>query len=167
MAGSIVLIGFMGAGKTTVGRLLAGELGLAFFDTDRAVVEASGRSIAEIWRTDGEEAFRDREHEAVKRACERPGSVIATGGGAVLAHRNLELLRIAGPIVLLEASLDTVEARLAEGATRPMFMNRTHAQREALLAERAVVYDRVCDVSVPTDGRAPDEIVIAIIEALQ
>jgi shikimate kinase len=167
MAGSIVLIGFMGAGKSTVGRTLAGRLDMEFIDTDRLVVERTGRTIADIWRTDGEDAFRDREHAAVQTACEEVGRVIATGGGAVLHERNLKLLREAGPIVYLQVSLDQVEARLGVGSGRPLMADRTTAQRESLLAERAVTYDRIADIAIDTDDRSPDEVVEAIVEALR
>ncbi|MFP5224082.1 MAG: shikimate kinase [Actinomycetota bacterium] len=167
MAGSIVLIGFMGAGKTTVGKTLADRLSMEFVDTDRMVVERSGRTIADIWRTDGEEAFRDREYAAIQAACGIGGRVIATGGGAVLHERNLEMLRAAGPIVYLQVSLDQVEARIGAGAGRPLMADRTTAQRETLLAERAVRYDRIADIAIDTDDRSPDEVAELIIEALR
>lgn len=162
MTGSIVLIGFMGAGKTTVGEILAKTLGMKFTDTDEIVERRAGKSIAEIFETEGEEAFRVYEHRAVRHAVRYGGRVIACGGGAILQIRNHELLREAGPIVYLRCSSPILRARLrgSEGA-RPLLRSRGGFDR--LLKERAVAYETAADLVVNGDGdpEAVAEMIVA------
>src|SRR5215510_3732526 len=100
---NVVLIGFMGSGKSAVGRALAERIGYRLFDTDAMVEQHAGRTIAEIWDVEGEDGFRSREHEAVLHACAGTGRVIACGGGAVLNIRNYGVLKGAGTVVYLRA----------------------------------------------------------------
>jgi shikimate kinase len=159
---SVVLIGFMGAGKSAVGRALAERLGYEFVDTDVMVETAAGVSIEEIFATEGEKAFRDREAKAVVEACKRGGKVIACGGGAVLELRNYRVLRVAGPIVYLRASAGTLTQRIADGPGRPLLRGKPDEVVPRLLAERAPGYEAAADVIVDTDGRAPEEVAVEI-----
>ncbi|MFA5889363.1 MAG: shikimate kinase [Actinomycetota bacterium] len=165
MGGSIVLVGFMGAGKSTVGRALAERLCFRFYDTDEMVVKKAEMSIAQIFRKEGEEKFRDREHRAVRHACSRPSRVIACGGGAVLQLRNYELLRAAGPIVYLRAPAEVLRARVGKGTGRPLL--KTPGAFERLLRERAPGYERACDITVDVSADlTPEAVAELIVERL-
>ena len=108
----IILIGYRGSGKTTVGQLLAARLGWAFADTDAAIEAAAGRSIADIFATEQEAGFRDREAAIVQQLCQRPRLVLATGGGVVLRPANRTVLRSAGFVVWLQVSAEVAWSRL-------------------------------------------------------
>lgn len=158
-----VLVGPMGAGKTTVGRLLAGAWGVTLRDTDEDVEAAEGRSISDIFVDSGEEYFRRREHEAVLTALAEHDGVLALGGGAVLDPRTREAL--AGhPVVFLKVGLADAVRRVGLGTGRPLLLGNVRSRVKALLDERMPVYLEVADVVVDTDGR-PAEQVAAEIEA--
>lgn len=154
----------MGAGKSEVGRALAGRLEFHFIDTDAVVEVAAGASIKEIWAREGEEGFRDREHEAVKRSVARGSSVIACGGGAVLQMRNYGILKGAGVVVYLRAHADVLRSRLHGDDVRPLLQD-PHAF-DKLLAERAPAYEAAADVVVDVDEGTPEEIADRIMEKL-
>lgn len=159
-----MLIGFMGAGKTAVSRILAERLGFRLFDTDAMVEEAAGSTVAELWETEGEDGFRAREHEAVLRACAGSGRVIACGGGAVLQIRNYGILKGAGTVVYMRAPAEVLRARIGDGRARPLL--RDEGSFDRLLAERTPAYEAAADVTVDTDDRTPDEVVSDILEKL-
>jgi shikimate kinase len=163
---SVVLIGFMAAGKTAVGRALATKLGYEFCDTDDMAAAASGRTVAEIFAEDGEQGFRALEREAVIRAAARPNRIIACGGGAILSVRNYGVLKGAGPIVYLRTSADELIARLGRGEGRPLLGGDPAQSVPKMLAERAPAYETAADLVVDTDGRAPDEVAAEITEKL-
>ncbi len=163
---SVVLIGFMAAGKTAVGRALATTLGYEFCDTDEMVAAESGRTIEEIFAAEGEQSFRAREREAVVRAAARPHRIIACGGGAILSVRNYGVLKGAGPIVYLRTSPDELIARLGRGEGRPLLGGDPAQAVPKMLAERAPAYETAADLVVDTDNRAPDEVAAEIAEKL-
>ncbi len=164
MSGSIVLIGFMGAGKTEVGKELAQLTGMELVDTD-ALVQAKHGPIPEIFRTGGEPAFRAFESEAVLEAAAHPRRVIACGGGAILALKNYGVLRGAGTIVYLRTSAEALHARVGDGGGRPMLSDPAAFDR--LLVERVPAYESAADVIVDTDGRTPTEIAATILERVR
>ena len=164
MPGNVVLIGFMGAGKTVVGRALSERLGLQLFDTDRMVEEAAGRPITELWDDEGEEGFRALEYDAVVQACAGSGRVIACGGGAVLEIRNYGILKGAGTIVYLRAPAAVLRERVGIALDRPLL--REEGAFDMLLAERKTAYESAADLIVDTDGRTPDEVASEISERL-
>ena len=157
-----MLIGFMGAGKTVVGRALSERLGLQLFDTDRMVEESSGRRIPELWDGEGEEGFRAREHDAVLQACAGSGRVIACGGGAVLEIRNYGILKGAGTVVYLRAPSAVLRERVGIALDRPLL--REEGAFDRLLAERQPAYESAADVIVDTDGKSADEVASEISE---
>ena len=163
---SVVLIGFMGAGKTAVGRLLAAKLAYEFCDTDQLIEEAAGRSIDTIFAEDGEEAARALEREAVVRAAARPRRIIACGGGTILSVRNYGVLKGAGPIVYLRVSPEVVLERVGRGDGRPLLVGDPERVVPQLLAQRAPAYETAADLVVETDGRAPEDIASEIVERL-
>ena len=165
---SIFLTGFMATGKSAVGREIAARLSMPFVDTDAEVETAAGMTIAEIFRRGGEAEFRDRERQALARACEVRGAVVATGGGAIVDLRNRERMRAAGKIVCLAASPEAILARLGEGDERPLLageLDRVKRIRE-LLAEREGAYS-AADWTVDTSGLTPSETAEAIVRWLR
>jgi shikimate kinase len=164
MPGNIVVIGFMGAGKSVVGKALARRLGFRFQDTDEMVERKTKRSIEEIFETDGEARFRELEHSAIKQACRGSSRVIACGGGAILQLRNHELLKDAGPVVYLRATNETLRARLRNPDGRPLL--KASGSFERLLAERAPGYEAAADVVVDVDSGTPEDVAGRIVEAL-
>jgi shikimate kinase len=163
-AGNIVLVGFMGAGKTSVGHALAERLEFRFVDTDELVEREAGMTIAQIWSAEGEEGFREREHEAVKRACAGGARIVACGGGAVLQMRNYGILKGAGVVVYLRAHASVLRARLRGDDVRPLLKDPRALDR--LLAERAPAYEAAADVIVDVDEGTPEEIADKIMEKL-
>jgi shikimate kinase len=157
MTSSIVLVGPMGSGKSTVGRALAEMLGRPFIDTDEVVARDSGESISQLMATRGEGAFRDLEVAAVKEATSTPGSVIACGGGAVLRPSNVEALRDAGTVVYLRVSPAVAAARLGEGTGRPLLEGGPVEETlSALITEREPAYRAVADYTADADEPVED-----------
>ncbi|MBA4489720.1 shikimate kinase [Paracoccus sp. S1E-3] len=157
MQGQIALVGMMGVGKTAVGQEIARQLGVAFSDTDAEIERAAAMSIPEIFARDGEAFFRDRESVVLARLLEGPRGVISTGGGAWVQPQNRALIRAAGISVWLDATLETLWARVRQRPTRPLLM--TAAPREtlaALLEARRPVYARA-DLHVSTDAESDIE----------
>ena len=160
---NIVLTGFMGTGKTTVGRLLARKLGRRFLDTDEMIEEKENRRIVDIFAQDGEAYFRAVERQAVSKASALPNCVIATGGGVVLDQRNMECLRENGVIVNLHAPLELVLERTAGGGGRPLLDDQTRDQVAKRMEERAPYYDDN-DFRVEIEGKSPMAVADSIIK---
>ena len=151
-ARAVCLVGFMGAGKTETGRLLADLLGLPLVDTDDLIEARAGRTIREIFDADGEFAFRDLEHAALREALGGPSAVVATGGGIMLRPDNVNLMHDAGPIVWLQVSAEEAVHRVGDAATRPLLDSEDPYLRAAeLLAGRESVYAQA-DYEVDTCG---------------
>ena len=157
----IVLVGFMGSGKTTVGRALARRLELPFADLDDLIETAEGRSIADIFATDGEAAFRDIEHRELHGAMR--GGVLALGGGAYVQERNRELLRGQATVVWLDVPFERALRRVAGADHRPLA--KDPEKFAALYAGRRSAYGEA-DVTIPITGDDPAAVVLAILEAL-
>ncbi len=156
-----ILIGPPGAGKTTVGRLLAGLLEAEFLDTDDVVEEAAGKPVSDIFISDGEAVFRELEREAVARTVAGHRGILALGGGAVLDAGTRQLL--AGQrLVYLETGFAAAAHRTGLDAPRPLLIGNPRARMRELLAERLPVYEGLAWLTVTTDDRAPQEIADAI-----
>ena len=165
---SIALIGFMGTGKTAVGRLLAQETGKAFLELDALIEERAGTSIAEIFRREGEIAFREKEIAAVREVTGRPDTVIACGGGVVLNTINTERLRTFCHIVCLTASPEAVIRRCSDDDTRPLLAGPDRMQIiQQLLRYRRPFYTRAADIMVGTSRLNPDGVVKMIMRKLE
>jgi shikimate kinase len=150
-ASNIVLVGPMGAGKSVAGALLARRLGLPFVDLDAAVEADAGARIAELFRRDGEAAFRAREGTALARCLARDGQVVATGGGAVLDAGNRRRLRERGLVAWLQADPETQLRRLDGCGDRPLLEGADRQARlRALAGERDPLYREVADLAVDT-----------------
>jgi shikimate kinase len=163
---TIVLMGFMGTGKSEVGRRLAQRLGRAFVDTDQLVEERAGKRVAEIFADDGEPAFRALERAAVADAAARSGVVVAVGGGAVLDPENVRLLRDAGVLVYLTARPQVILRRVGDTKHRPLLRDDPKGTIDRLLAERGPVYAAAADVTVDTSEHTVDGVVKEIQGAL-
>ncbi len=159
----VVLVGFMGAGKSTVGRLVAARLGLVFADSDDVVRQRTGRTPREIFATDGEAAFRALERQVVRDlVMGRPAGVVALGGGAVEDAGTRQVLRDAR-VVHLDVSFEQVRARVGDDPDRPVL---ARPDLPDLFAARRAVYDEVADVVVATDGLTPAAVADHVVTAL-
>ncbi|HWW92868.1 MAG TPA: shikimate kinase [Vicinamibacteria bacterium] len=159
----IVLVGFMGAGKTTVGERLARSLGWGFLDTDRRIEGDTGLPVAEIFRERGEAWFREQERRVAGAGAALRRHVIAAGGGAFAEPETRALLRAGAVTVWLRCDLDTILARVQGDAGRPRAGNR--AIMQALLAQREPSY-QLADVTVEAGGGTPDEVADRIRQAV-
>lgn len=160
---NIILTGFMGTGKTVVGKRLAARLKMGFLDTDSIVEQATGLAVPEIFRKYGEERFRMEEYLAVGKAAAARNCVIATGGGVVLNPENTRRLRDNGYIVLLEARPEVIAGRVRASGVRPLLEKKGDLTEgiTALLQERAPYYQNY-DLRIDTSDMAIDEIIARI-----
>lgn len=162
----IVLVGPMGSGKSTVGEILAGLLGVGFRDTDADIVAAQGREISDIFIEDGEEHFRALERAAVRTAVGEHTGVLALGGGAVLDAGSRELL--AGlPVAYLSMEVEEAVKRVGLNTARPLLAVNPRRQWRELMDARRPLYTEVARVVVATDERTPEEVAQAVLDALE
>ncbi|MBA1279768.1 MULTISPECIES: shikimate kinase AroK [Pseudomonadaceae] len=165
---NIILVGPMGAGKSTIGRLLAKELRLPFRDSDKEIEQRTGASIPLIFDVEGEQGFREREHVAINELCQIDGVVLATGGGAVLRADNRQVLCAGGRVIYLCTSVEQQLDRTSRDRNRPLL--QTPNPREILtnlMAVRDPLYREIADIVVQTDERPPRLVVVEIIGQLQ
>lgn len=163
---NIILTGFMATGKSSIGRCLAARLGYEFVDLDGLIEAEAGMRISQIFASQGEAAFRELESRMVERAAGRTGSVIATGGGAIVNPRNLEALKRSGVVIVLTADPEVILSRIRDAEDRPMLRGGEKRERiRRLLAERASAYAKA-DLSVDTSDRTMDEVVGHLVELL-
>ena len=164
---SVVLVGLMGAGKTSIGRRLAQRLGLPFVDSDHEIETAAGCTIETIFEMYGERAFRDCERRVIGRLLEEPLQVIATGGGAFMDTETRSTVKARGVSVWLRADLELLLHRVSRRANRPLLKRGDPKEVLAgLMAQRYPVYAEA-DVTVDTRDAPPDITVDAVIAALQ
>lgn len=158
---NLILIGFMGAGKTTVGRALAGELSIPFLDTDDVIEEEQQKKISDIFAQNGEEYFRDLETGVLRRLLKAPpGMVVAVGGGLPVREENRRMLKELGTVVYLRAKTETLAGRLRGDTSRPKLQGGDlRARIEALMEARGAFYEDAAAVEVYTDGRRLEDVV--------
>jgi len=166
MGGNVILVGFMGAGKSSVGRLLARRLGRCFVETDDMITAREGRSIPEIFAERGEAHFRALEEETVRLLALKSGDVIATGGGLPCRDGRPEALRALGAVVWLAGDFDALYERARRAGERPMLAGRGRDEIEALYRAREPYY-RQADLTVDTTGVGPDQVVAKLLLALR
>lgn len=145
---NIILSGFMGCGKTTIGKIIAQKLNLDFIDTDKLIEEREGRRIREIFDTDGEGYFRDKEHEICAELSREDNKVIATGGGALTFDRNKEVLSKNGRVIFIDVDLYTIIKRIGNDSRRPLLNSETRA----LFDRRNPIYKKNCDFTITVRG---------------
>ncbi len=155
----------MGAGKSTVGREVAKRLGLQFYDSDKAVEQKVGVSVATVFEREGESGFRIHEEEVIRELCQLEGIVLATGGGAVLSKNTRDLLLKTGRVFYLSASVDTLFDRTVGDSGRPLLeaSNRQQTIIE-LLRQREPIYQKVAHHVIITDHRATDWVVDQVLK---
>ena len=156
--GNIILIGPMGSGKTSTGRMLAKEMGYAFADTDEEVTKRTGVSIAYIFDVEGEEGFRKRECLALKECLNDNNTILSTGGGIVLSKENRDLLQDRGTVVYLQTSIRFQVKRTASTNNRPLLQNKDPEETlEKLMLTRAPLYEEIADITIMTDNKSLQE----------
>lgn len=170
-APTIVLVGLMGTGKTTVARLLAAHYGTDCLDTDRLVEQRAGRTVREIFDTDGEEAFRDLESEVLGSCLRTPGGcVVAGAGGVVLRDSNRAALRAASAdgsfVVWLSARPDVLVERTTRGQHRPLLDDDRQGTLMRMAESRTPLYAEVADITVDVSERSADSVAKLVIEAV-
>ena len=162
---SVFLIGMMGAGKTTVGRMLANALGFAFVDADREIEARSGALVATIFSVEGEEGFRRREAGLLDELTQRPGIVLATGGGAVLNADTRARLKQRGLVLYLRASAEEIHRRTRNDRSRPLLQTADpRARIEELLAQREPLYEETAHLTFQSASANPRRLVRRLLE---
>ncbi|MEU9915541.1 shikimate kinase [Streptomyces sp. NPDC051001] len=162
----VVLVGPMGVGKSTVGQLLAARLGVGYRDTDDDIVAEQGRTIAEIFVDEGEPVFRAIEKAAVRRALTEHDGVLALGGGSILDEDTRALL--AGQrVVYLSMDVEEAVQRTGLNAARPLLAVNPRKQWRELMEARRHLYEQIATAVVATDGRTPEEVTQAALDALE
>jgi shikimate kinase len=165
MTERILLVGMMGAGKTTAGKLVAQKLGWDYVDSDAEVEKETGFTVPQLFARDGEAAFRNAETRALRRGCAsgRP-VVVSVAGGAVLRVENRALLQSAGRVIWLRARPETLAARVGDGAGRPLLNSDPAAALRTLDAVRRPLYAEVADETIDVDDLSADEVVRRILD---
>ncbi len=164
---NVFLVGLMAVGKSTVGRLLAQQLGYAFYDTDQVIEERAGADVAWIFDVEGEQGFRDRETQVIDELSRRQGVVVATGGGAVLREGNRKMLAARGCVIHLDSPLNRLVERTQKDRKRPLLQQGDPEETLGRLQlERRPLYEEVADYRFLTDRQGPRHLVRTIIERL-
>ncbi|MDH0746503.1 shikimate kinase AroK [Pseudomonas sp. GD03842] len=164
---NLILVGPMGAGKSTIGRLLAKELRLPFKDSDKEIEQRTGANIPWIFDKEGESGFRDREAAMIAELCAYDGVVLATGGGAVMREENRRALHAGGRVIYLHASVEQQVGRTSRDRNRPLLRTADPARvLRDLLAIRDPLYREIADVIIETDERPPRMVVHDILALL-
>lgn len=163
---NIILCGFMGCGKSTVGKNLAKKTGRNFFDMDSYIEKKAGMTVSEIFEKYGESGFRDMEHEACVELAQQKGLIIASGGGALTFERNVEAFKGKDTVVLLDVPLSVIKYRLRNDTSRPLLQRPDKDEAMAqLYNKRMPLYIAAADVTV--EGKSsPMKTVLAVIEAV-
>ncbi|MBS0183143.1 MAG: shikimate kinase [Nitrospira sp.] len=165
---NVVLIGYRGTGKSTVGKILAARLGRMLLSTDAEIVKSAGQSIPEIVEQNGWEYFRNLEAKVCRELADRTGLVVDTGGGAILRSRNVEVLKEAGRLFWLTASVETIVERIGQDSQRPSLTGVKSFVDEIqdVLRERAQKYQAAADYVIVTDGKSVTQVADEILAQL-
>lgn len=166
--GHVFMVGFMGAGKSTVARLVAEAMGMPCVDLDSEIEAAAGMPVAQIFAQRGEEAFRLMESDALNALAALPPSVVACGGGIVTRPENRSVLQGLGTVVYLRVTVAEAVARVGDGATRPLLSGPSGTlAATALLQAREGLYRSVADVEVDTAGKTAEEVASIVVRELE
>lgn len=165
----VFLCGYTSSGKTTVGKELARQLGVPFFDTDELLAEQAGQTPQQVFAEKGEAYFRDLEHEIARQTCTYPPSVISTGGGMLTSKRNGKLLSECGTIIYLNRPFEACYRSLMQNPDRPLIKNNTKEELRERYEKRAVSYQAYADFTIKND-RTPKltaQRILALLETEQ
>lgn len=167
MSNNIFLIGFMGSGKSTIGRFLQKELNMELVEMDARIVEEQGMSINDIFAEKGEDYFRDLESRLVLDLNSEGNTIVSCGGGVVIRPENVENMKKNGKIVFLSATPDTIYERVKNSTERPILNGHMNVEYIAgLMEKRRALYENAADIRIETDGKTRDEICKEIIDKL-
>ncbi|MDD6155515.1 MAG: shikimate kinase [Lachnospiraceae bacterium] len=167
MSNNIFLIGFMGSGKSTIGRFLQKELNMELVEMDARIVEEQGMSINDIFAEKGEDYFRDLESRLVLDLNNEGNTIVSCGGGVVIRLENVENMKKNGKIVFLSATPDTIYERVKNSTERPILNGHMNVEYIAgLMEKRRALYENAADIRIETDGKTRDEICKEIIDKL-
>jgi shikimate kinase len=165
-AQNVILIGFMGTGKSSIGRMVAHSLGFEFVDTDDRIIESEGKSIAEIFADEGEDYFRDLETKTLLACGSESKQVLATGGGVILREENRRILAKSGYVIWLKASPEAILDRVSRNRDRPLLQTSDPLQTiQKLLKEREELYVAASDFVIDTNELTLDETAFGICES--
>lgn len=168
MNSNIVLIGFMGCGKSSIGRRLAARLGYDFLDSDELITARAGKSITDLFAMEGEERFRERETAELRELVGSSRIVLATGGGAILREQNRDLLKRIGTVVWLHSDAETLFERASRSRKRPLLeVENPRATFNTLLESRLPVYGQACTLQVDASGLSHEQTLEQILRALE
>ena len=167
LSANIVLVGFMGTGKSTVGRVIAQKLGFHFIDTDDVIEQTSKAKISDIFAEHGEVYFRDLESQAVKSVALMKNQVVATGGGVVLRSSNIDLLRTGGPIFCLNATPKAIWDRVRSSRSRPLLRGPNPLKKIETLLDKRAPYYALADHQIETTGVSVDRVANEIISYIE
>jgi shikimate kinase len=157
----------MGSGKTTIGSLLAGKLGLSFRDTDHLIEEQEEKTVSQIFLDQGEDAFRAIEKRVLREELLTDGTVLSLGGGAPISIDAQSALRaIASHIIFLDISLSTVAPRIGFNRDRPLLLNNPRGQWQTLMEARRPIYEAIADATINVDDKSEEEIVTIVLSSL-
>lgn len=166
---NVILIGYMGCGKSTIGKKLSFRLKMPYVDTDKLIENEQKTTISQIFESRGEQAFRDMETRCVKNLFEnKQDYVIAVGGGLPLREENRKLLADLGKVIYLRAKPETIYERLKGDKTRPLLQGEDpEGKIQRMIRERGPVYEQAAEAVVDVDGKSCEEILKQILEAVQ
>lgn len=167
MKKNIILVGLMGAGKSTIGRYLARRQNRAFYDSDAVIVERTGVPIPTIFEFEGEEGFRDREEQVIEDLCNYNNIVLATGGGSVIREINRKRLKKSGTVVYLRSSADTLFSRISHDKNRPLMQTEDPLQTlKDLLKTREPYYMEIADIVVNTGRQKVSHMIVELVRKI-
>ena len=166
---NVVLIGYRGTGKSTVGKVVAARMGRRMISTDKEIIRRAGASIPDIVAAHGWDYFRDLETAVCHDLAGQDQLVIDTGGGAILRQQNVDVLKRNGRVIWLTASVDTIEARIGGDTQRPSLTGtKSHLDEiRDVLIERMPKYEAAADLTIATDGRSIDDLAASILQHLR
>ncbi len=167
-SGNLILVGMMGSGKTTMGRILAKHLGKDFIDSDEEIQHRTGVTIPHIFDVEGESGFRQRETTALEALLSRNNLVLATGGGAVLSDENRTMMQQNGVVVYLKATVHDLWLRTRNDKNRPLLQSgNVHARLAELLNQRDTLYQEVADIVIPTGRQSVHGLMLKLVGEIQ
>ena len=168
MGRNLYLIGFMGVGKSTVGKRVARNLGTWLMEMDETIEKEQGRTIKDIFAAEGEEYFRDLETDLVRRISQMEGKIVSCGGGAVLREENVKMMKESGHILFLTATPESVYQRVRHSTKRPLLNGNMNVEYIAgLMEKRRTIYEAAADYCIHTDGKTLEMVAKEVKDLLQ